>query len=117
MVINLTLLRRPAIGFSARAAHQHRSLTVAQAVSLEEGLDGLLVIDDGIGACPVRAPQAPVETPGVEHAGERIPDVPERIRFPGQRAGAAFLRLLGHTVRHATIGRANLATGSSTAQK
>src|SRR5262249_58717060 len=63
----------------------------AQAVSLEEGHDGLLVVDDGVCACPVRAPQAAVETPDIEHPGERIPDVRERIRFPGQRAGAAHL--------------------------
>src|SRR5947209_1757841 len=43
----LTFLRRPTIRFGARAAHQHRSLSVAQAVSLEEGLDGLLIVDDG----------------------------------------------------------------------
>src|SRR5262249_31679301 len=91
MVTNLTFLRRPTIGVCARAAHQHRSLTVAQAVSLEEGLDGLLVVDDGVCACPVRAPQAAVETPGIEHAGERIPDVREWIRFPGQCADAAHL--------------------------
>jgi hypothetical protein len=35
---------RPTIGPGASAAHQHRSLTVAQAVSLEERLDGLLVV-------------------------------------------------------------------------
>jgi hypothetical protein len=81
-VADLTFLWRPTIGFGACAAHQHRSLTVAQAVSLEEGRDGLLVVDDHIRACPVRAPQAAVETPGIEHAGERIPDVRERIRFP-----------------------------------
>ena len=61
------------IGLGARAAHQHRSLTVAEAVSLVEGLDGLLVVDDGVCACPVRAPQTALETPGIEHAGERIP--------------------------------------------
>ena len=66
MVTNLTFLRRPMIGLGARAAHQHRSLTVAEAVSLEEGLDGLLVVDDGVRACPVRAPQAALETPGIE---------------------------------------------------
>jgi hypothetical protein len=43
----------------------------AQAVSLEERLNGLLVVDDGVGACPVRAPQAAVATPGIEHAGKR----------------------------------------------
>src|SRR5262249_61335579 len=79
---NLIFLRRPTIGFGARAAHQHRSLTAAQAVSLAEGLDRLLVVDDGVCACPVRAPQAAVETPGIEHAGKRIPDVRERIRLP-----------------------------------
>jgi hypothetical protein len=91
MLNNLTFLWRPTIGFGARAAHQHRSLTVAQAVYLEEGLDRLLVVDDGVGAGPVRAPQAALETPGIEHAGERIPDIGERIRLPGQRAGAAHL--------------------------
>src|SRR5215831_12894116 len=87
----LALLRRPTIGLSTRAAHQHCPLTVAQAVSLKEGLDGLLVVDDGERACPVRAPQASVETPGIEYAGERAPDVLEGIRFAGQRAGAADL--------------------------
>src|SRR5438876_6711340 len=87
----LTLPRRPTIGFGARTAHQHRSLAVTQAVSLDEGLDGLLVVDDGVRARPVRAPQAAVETPGIEHARERIPYVRERIRFLGQRAGAAHL--------------------------
>src|SRR5262245_48770137 len=84
VVTNLTFLGRPTIGFGARTAHQHRSLTVAQPVSLEEGFDGLLVVDDGVCACPVSAPQAAVETPGIEHAGERIPDVRKRIRFPRQ---------------------------------
>src|SRR5215471_20044644 len=90
-VIKLAFTRRPTIGFGAGAAHQHRALTVAQAVSLEEGLDRLLVVDDGVCACPVRAPQATVETPGIEHASKRIPDVRERIWFPGQRAGATHL--------------------------
>jgi hypothetical protein len=49
-------IRRPTIRFGARAAHQHRSLTVAQAVSLEEGFDRLLVVEDGVCACPVRTP-------------------------------------------------------------
>src|SRR5260370_17357491 len=82
---------RPTVGFGARAAHKNRSLTGTQAVSLEEGLDGVLVVDEGVCARPVRAPQAAFETPGIEHAGERIPDVRERIRFAGQRAGAAHL--------------------------
>jgi hypothetical protein len=55
-VVRLTLLRRPAIGLGAGAAHQHRPLAVAQAVGLEEGRDALLVVDDGEGASPVRAP-------------------------------------------------------------
>ena len=42
MVTNLTFLRRPTIGLGAHAAHQHRSLIVAEAASLEERLDGLL---------------------------------------------------------------------------
>src|SRR5712691_5588174 len=91
-----TRLRRPAISLGAGAAHQHCSLTVAQAAALKEGRDGLLVVDDGERACPVRAPQAAVETPGTEHAGERVPDVREGIWFPRQRAGAADL---DHRVR------------------
>src|SRR6266446_9497688 len=71
----LTFLRRTAISLGAGAAHQHRPLGVAQPVALQEGLDGLLVIDDGERARPVRAPQAAIETPGIEHAGERVPNV------------------------------------------
>src|SRR4029077_13510226 len=37
-VNDLTLLRRPAIGLGAGAAHQHCPLTVAQTVGLAEGL-------------------------------------------------------------------------------
>src|SRR5215467_15983877 len=88
---SLPLARRPTIGLGARAAHQHRALAVAQAVGLDEGLDSLLVVDDRIGARPVRAPKAALESPGIEHAGERIPDVRERIRLLRQRAGAADL--------------------------
>src|SRR5262249_8473667 len=40
---------------------------------------------------PVRTPQTTVESPSVKYAGERIPDVRERIRLPGQRAGATHL--------------------------
>src|SRR4029453_15243568 len=69
VVTDLAFLGRPTIGFGARAAHQHRSFTIAQAVSLAEGFDGLLVVDDGACACPVRAPQAAVETPSIEHGG------------------------------------------------
>src|SRR3954451_21176603 len=87
----LTLARRPAVGLGAGAAHQHGPLGVAEALGLEERLDGLLVVDDGEGARPVGAPQAAVETPGVEHALERVPDVGERIRLLGQGAGAADL--------------------------
>src|SRR5450759_3822736 len=96
VVNNLALLRRPAIGLGAGTAHEHRAFTVAQAVGLAEGLDGLFVVDDREGAGPVGAPQAALETPGVEYAGERVPDVREGIRFPGQRAGAADL---DHRVR------------------
>src|SRR6516165_5043037 len=73
------------------AAHQHRSLGVAEAVSLQEGLDALLVVDDRKRARPVRAPQAALEPPGVEYAGQRVPDVRERIRLLRQRAGAGDL--------------------------
>src|SRR5215469_6939099 len=88
--------RRPAIRLGAGAAHEHRPLGVTQAVSLEKRLDGLLEVDDGEGARPVGAPQTAIETPGIEYAGQRVPDVRERIRLPGQRAGAADL---DHRVR------------------
>src|SRR5262245_45014209 len=87
----LTLARQPAIGLDARTAHQHRSFAVAQAVRLNEGLHRLLIVDDCERASPIRAPQAAVEAPGVEDAGERVPDVREGIRLAGQRAGAADL--------------------------
>src|SRR5712671_1103531 len=78
--LTLTFLRRPAISLGAGAAHQHSPLGVAQAISHAERLDGLLVVDDGERARPVRAPQAAIETPGIEHAGE-----PERgkLRLKG----------------------------------
>src|SRR2546422_3568568 len=79
----LTLLRRPAVRLGARTAHEHRAFALAQAVGLAEWLDGLFVVDDGEGASPVGSPQAPVETPRIEHAGERVPDVGEGIWFPG----------------------------------
>ena len=71
-------------------------MSIAQAAGLQEGLNGLLVIDDRERARPVRAPQAPIEPPGVEHPGKRVPNVRERIWLPGQRAGAADL---DHRVR------------------
>src|SRR5260221_810706 len=80
----LTFLRRPAISPGAGTAHQHCPLSVAQAGSLEEGLDGLLVVDDGERARPVRGPQAAIETPGIKQAGKRIPDVPDRLRLQRQ---------------------------------
>src|SRR5260370_41361911 len=42
----LGFFRRPAIRLGAGAAHQHRPLGVAQAVSLPDGPDALLVADD-----------------------------------------------------------------------
>src|SRR4051794_32382184 len=73
----LGFLRRPAIGLCAGTAHQSRPLTVAQAVCLHEGLDGLLVIDNSERTRPVGAPQAAIQTPGVEDASKGIPDIGE----------------------------------------
>src|SRR5580700_3897019 len=67
----LTFLRRPAIGLGAGAAHQHRPFGGAQAIGLQERLHALLVIDDRKRPRPVGAPQAALETPGIEHARER----------------------------------------------
>jgi hypothetical protein len=90
-IMTLAFLRRPAVSLGAGIAHQHRTLALAQAVGETEGLDGLFVVDDREGAGPVGAPQAAVEAPGIEHTGERVPDVWEGIGFLGQRAGAADL--------------------------
>src|SRR5262245_65621321 len=95
-IMTLAFLRRPAVSLGAGIAHQHRALTLAQAVGETEGLDGLFVVDDREGAGPVGAPQAAVEAPGIEHTAERIPDVWEGMRFRGQCAGAADL---AHQVR------------------
>lgn len=45
----------------AGTAHQHRAFTVAQAIGLAEGLDGLFVVDDREGASPVGTPPAALE--------------------------------------------------------
>jgi hypothetical protein len=66
----LSFLWRPAISLGAGAAHQRRPITVAQAVCLQKGLDTLLVVDDSKCARPVGAPQAALDSPGVEHARE-----------------------------------------------
>src|SRR3984885_15385532 len=87
----LDFVWRPAIRLGASAAHQHRPLGVAEPVSFQEGLDTLLVVDDRKRARPVRSPQAAVEPPGVEYAGQRGPKVRERIRLFRQRAGAGDL--------------------------
>ncbi len=71
------LLGRPAVRLRAGATHQHGPLRVGQAISLEEGFDGLLIGDDGERACPVRPPQAAIETPGIEHAGGLSAGSPE----------------------------------------
>src|SRR5437588_340828 len=75
----LTVLRRPTVGLAAGAAHQHRPLGVAEAIGFQKRLDRLLVIDDGERAGPVGAPQAAIETPGIEDAGKRVPNVREGI--------------------------------------
>ena len=75
------LPRLPPIRLGTRAAHQHGPLGLAQALRHAERLDALLVIDDRKRARPVGAPQAAIETPGVEHARQRIPDVGIRIRL------------------------------------
>src|SRR5262245_16415020 len=80
-IMTLAFLRRPAVSHGAGTAHQHRALTLAQAAGETEGLDGLFVVDDREGAGPVGTPQAAVEAPGVEHTGERVPDVWEGIGF------------------------------------
>src|SRR5215472_12523038 len=77
----LGFFRRPPVRLGAGATHQHRPLGVAEAVSVQEGLDALLVVDDRKRPRPVRPPQAALEPPGVEYAGQWVPDVRERIRL------------------------------------
>src|SRR5262249_51872778 len=86
------LFRRPAISLGAGPAHQHCPVSVAQAISPKEGLDGLLVVDDCERAGPVRAPQAAIETPGIEHAGKRVPNILEGIRFGRLASSSTFGR-------------------------
>ena len=99
-------LRRPAISLGAGAAHQHGPLPVAQTTSFEERLDGLLVVDDCERAGPVRAPQAAVETPGIEHAGQRLPDVREGIRsWDSEQAPLTLITAFLRLARSSTFGR------------
>src|SRR5208282_719463 len=85
----LSFPRRPAISLGAGTAHKHCPLSVAQAVGGKKRLDRLLEVDHSERARPVRAPEAAIETPGIEHAGKRGPNVRKGKRLPGQRAGAA----------------------------
>jgi hypothetical protein len=87
----LNFLRRPTIRLRGGATHKHDSFAGAQAVSFQERLDGLLVIDDSESPRPVGALQAAVETPRIEYAKKQVPDIRERIRVLGQRAGAGNL--------------------------
>src|SRR6516165_9476630 len=56
----LGFLWRPAVSLGAGAAHQRGPFGIAQAVGRQEGLDGLLVVDNSERARPVGAPQAAV---------------------------------------------------------
>src|SRR4051794_39602020 len=82
---------RPAIGLGARSAHEHGPLGVIQAVRVQKWLNRLLIVDDCERAGPVRAPQAAIEAPGVEHAGKRVPNVRKGVRLVRQRAGTTDL--------------------------
>ena len=86
-----TALRRPVIDPGAGAAHQRCPLAFGQAVGKAEWFDGLFEVDDRKRTGPVGAPQAAVDAPGVEDAGERVPDVREGIGFLRKRTGAADL--------------------------
>src|SRR5687768_3519408 len=85
------LLRHPPISRRARAAHQHRALGIAQALGLDERPHGLLVVHDRESARPVRAPQAAIDTPRVEDARERLPDIVGGVGLLRERARAADL--------------------------
>src|SRR5690349_10955230 len=65
-VSKLALLRRPAISLRAGLTHQRSALTLVEVAGLKEAVDDLFVTDDCESACPVRTPQATVETPGIE---------------------------------------------------
>src|SRR5689334_13485140 len=87
--LSLGFLRRPAVGLGGGAAHQHRPLAVAQTVGLEKRLGRLLVIDHGEGPRPIGAPQAALDSPGIEDALQRVPDIVVGKRLLRQGAGAA----------------------------
>ena len=110
----LNFLRRPAIRLRGGASHKHGSFAGAQAVGFQERLNGLLVIDDSEGSRPVRAPQAAIETPGIEYAGKRVPDSGNGYgSFDSVQAPliliTAFLRLASST----TFGRSAQGSGGA----
>jgi len=61
--------RRPVVNLGTGSAHQHGAVAVAEAVGLDKRFDALLIAENGVGAGPVRTPQAAIHAPGVEHAG------------------------------------------------
>ena len=113
MDLILTFLRRPAISLGAGAAHQHRPLGVAQAVGLQEGLYGLLVVDMIAfrqGEEVRFATDSPLEGGGFE------PSVPQQIRSLGDRTRqikhrtrrlAAILIHAGFPPLHPSLGKQN----------
>ncbi len=78
LVNNLTLLRRPAIGLGAGAAHQHCPLTVVQTASLQEGRHGLLVVDDRERAESSPCPTGSARNPKRRTRGRAGPRCPGR---------------------------------------
>src|SRR3954452_2911465 len=84
-------LRLPPIRLGARAAHQHGALRIREPLRLQKRLHALLVIHDRSRARPVRAPETALETPGIEDARQRIPDVVVGIGLLRECAGAAHL--------------------------
>ena len=101
---------RPCTG----SAHQHGPLAVAQAAGLEERLDGLLVVDDREGPGPVGAPQAAVETPGIEHARERVPDVGNGYGSRDSvQAPLTLITQFGRLASSSTFGRSAQGSGGA----
>ena len=114
MGLALGFLWRPPVSLGAGAAHQRGPFRVTQAVSLQEGLDGLLVVDNSERARPVGAPRAAVETPGVEHASEGVPDIRERVRLPDSvQAPVTLITAFFRLASSSTLGRSAQGCGGA----
>jgi hypothetical protein len=86
--VALDFLRRPTIRFGSGTPHQHGSLAGTQAVSLQERLDRLLVIDGTLFIPVKETGPYPHESPHFSRLGDRRDSVRLDRRFNGLCVGA-----------------------------